>query len=570
VPIREEISWSEDLDKHLALLAEFAALQHKLESIPEPAPRFTSHILPLLPRNTVVYASIPNLADMLAQANSILQQQMQESPVLKQWWTDTHRDKNEPSPEEIISKMQQLSGYLGDEVVFFATRDAAGRWTSPAVVADVARSGLREFIASQMNNGRNHVRVFDEQQLASATDQPGDVVVLVGSDKMVASGDLATVRAVHQRIKAGASGFESTPFGEKVLEAYSRGAGFLVAANLGAMMTPDRSQARGRDRATLERTGFTRAQYLIVERREVNGQPDNHAVLTFNGERQGIASWLAAPAPMGALNFVSSDASLVIAGVSKTPAQMFDDVMQIVATANGHMPEDLARFESESGIQLRDDLAATVGGDFALALDGPVLPMPAWKLVVEVYDPVHLQATIAKLVEAANRESTTHGGGPVTLEQQQLGSLTIHTIHWKAPIQNELDYTFIDGYLVTAPSLGLLTSTLQAHANGNTLATSERFKSLIPPDPRNNVSALLYQNLAPVLEPLRGQLTQSQLTLLNQIAADTKPTVVAAIGEPDRIEVLSTSKFFGFDLNTMTISALLGRKNAGTQATLTP
>jgi hypothetical protein len=31
----------------------------------------------------------------------------------------------------------------------------------------------------------------------------------------------------------------------------------------------------------------------------------NRAVLTFNGERRGIAAWLAAPAPMGALEYLA-------------------------------------------------------------------------------------------------------------------------------------------------------------------------------------------------------------------------------------------------------------------------
>ena len=31
-------------------------------------------------------------------------------------------------------------------------------------------------------------------------------------------------------------------------------------------------------------------------------------------------------------------------------------------------------------------LAATMGGDIAIALDGPVLPVPSWKVVIEVSD----------------------------------------------------------------------------------------------------------------------------------------------------------------------------------------
>ena len=49
------------------------------------------------------------------------------------------------------------------------------------------------------------------------------------------------------------------------------------------------------------------------------------------------------------------------------------------------------------------DLAASLGGEFALALDGPLMPVPSWKLVSEVYDPGRFQATLA-----------TAGGRPTT------------------------------------------------------------------------------------------------------------------------------------------------------------
>ena len=46
-------------------------------------------------------------------------------------------------------------------------------------------------------------------------------------------------------------------------------------------------------------------RYLTMQHREVVGKTDNQAALTFASERQGVASWLAAPASMGSLEFVS-------------------------------------------------------------------------------------------------------------------------------------------------------------------------------------------------------------------------------------------------------------------------
>jgi len=68
---------------------------------------------------------------------------------------------------------------------------------------------------------------------------------------------------------------------------------------------------------------------------------------------------------------------------------------------------------------------------------------------------------------------------------------------------------------------------------------------------------LLYQNLAPVVGPVMSQLTPSQLQSLQQLAAESKPSVVCAYGEPNSIRVASNSRLFGLDLNTLTLSTLM-------------
>jgi hypothetical protein len=38
-------------------------------------------------------------------------------------------------------------------------------------------------------------------------------------------------------------------------------------------------------------------------------------------------------------------------------------------------------------LNLRNDIAAPLGGEYAFAIDGPILPVPSWKLVFQVNDP---------------------------------------------------------------------------------------------------------------------------------------------------------------------------------------
>jgi len=125
-------------------------------------------------------------------------------------------------------------------------------------------------------------------------------------------------------------------------------------------------------------------------------------------------------------------------------------------------------------------------------------------------------------------------------------------------------YTFSDGYIIMAPTRALVIAALNTHANGTTLARSASFRALLPKDGYNNFSGLFYQNLSPILQPLLSQLSPQQQTLVQQLAADSKPTVICAYGGKDQIQLASTSKFLGFDLNTLVLSSLLGRNRAGT------
>src|SRR5205814_296393 len=122
------------------------------------------------------------------------------------------------------------------------------------------------------------------------------------------------------------------------------------------------------------------------------------AVLSFDGARHGIASWLAAPGPMGALSFFSPDSTAVAAFVTKEPSLLIADVLaSLSADERAQFDEGRAKFEAEHGWDPIDDLAKPLGGEVAVGIDGPVVPQPAWKLVVEVYDPARLQVGIERL-----------------------------------------------------------------------------------------------------------------------------------------------------------------------------
>jgi hypothetical protein len=133
----------------------------------------------------------------------------------------------------------------------------------------------------------------------------------------------------------------------------------------------------------MAKSGIENVSYLIAEHREVNGQPENRVDLQFTGARQGVSSWLAAPAPIGSLNFVTPNAAIAVAGLSKDPKSIADDLIAMTAE-NNSLTNGFTMAEEKLQVNFRDDIAANLGGDFLLSLDGPVLPTPSWKAVIEV------------------------------------------------------------------------------------------------------------------------------------------------------------------------------------------
>jgi hypothetical protein len=333
------------------------------------------------------------------------------------------------------------------------------------------------------------------------------VLVWVGQGLLVASPSAAQIAAVAANLPAGAANpFAATSFHARVAQAYADGAGWLFAADLKQLVAGKRAELQGKS-SPAEAMGLYDVDGLVVERHPSQAPgaaavTETRAALTFSQARRGIASWLAAPAPMGSLGFFSADANLVAAFVVKSPVELLDELLSL----SPDLAAGLAKAEAEHGFNLRDDLAAPLGGEIALGVDGPLLPTPSWQLVAEVYDPVRLQQTVARAIQQANAELVGQGKPGVALTWEQDGDRTYYAIQTGAASQSPLNvhYLYADGYLVAAPSRAQLDKALAQRAAGTTLATSARLRGLLGRDGQVNVSALFYQNLGPVLGPLAG------------------------------------------------------------------
>jgi hypothetical protein len=555
VPIKNEIAWSRDSAKYLALLGDFAILQKQFEAIPGPGLRYSSDLLAYVPDHTAIYAAIPNLAPTLGEASQLFKDRLQQSPALRSWWKEQQHGKG-PKLEEVIDQLKTFSSYLGDEIVFAVDRDGS-TYSAPVVLARVRQPGLEAFLQHEMkrlNTDRTQAALQVVRDPWAVSPSPGrPFLVYVNNDMLVASPDVAELQRAATRIQQSSpSHFAETPLYQQVVRSYQQGAGWLFCADMEQIVAHNVQEGSNNQLPP----GIGDVRYLMMERREVAGKTENRAALTFASERHGVASWLAAPASMGALDFISPDASLVNAVVIKNPRSIMEEMFQIIGSSEPKFPQELSEFEAKTGVSVLDDITAPLGGEVTFAFDGPMLPTPRWKAVFEVYDPATLQSTIAKLVDSFNREAN-HPDGTLQLAKQQVGSQTYYTLRNQKEANFEVDYTYVDSYLIAGPDIATLSRAIRDRQAGNTLTHSPTFQALLPSDGYTNFSAIFYHNIGPVVGPLVeqvkavGTLSAQQQQSIAALQANTAPGLIYVYGEPQRIVVASNTGFMGFDLGTL-------------------
>lgn len=556
VPIQNEIAWSKNSAKYLALLGDFAVLQKQFAAIPGPGLRYNSELLQYVPDHTVVYAAIPNLTNTIGEASRLFQDRLQQSPALRDWWQQQQKG-NGPKLDDVLNQVKTFSSYLGDEIVIAVAKNGT-QYSAPVILAKVTQNGLDAFLQTQTALQTVH-------NPAAVTPGPGrPLLVYVSNGLLTASPDAAELqRAAVQAQQGGASSFAQTPFYQHIASSYQQGAEWLFCVDMEQIVAQN-VQASGNSHELPPGIGDVR--YLTMEHRDVGGKSESHADLMFASERQGVASWLAAPASMGSLEFVSPNASMVTSAVIKNPRSIMEEMFKMIGSGDAQFAQHLAEFESKTGVNVLNDLAAPLGGEVTMAFDGPMIPTPRWKLIFEVYDPTTLQSTIAKLVDSFNREATAQGpntpshNGPthtMQLTQRQVGSRTYFTISSPNEPNSEIDYTFVDSYLIAAPDMGTISRAIQAREAGYTLAHAASFQALLPNDGYTNFSAIFYHNIGPVVGPLAeqlkatGTLTRQQQQSIDALTANSAPGLIYAYGETDRIVVASNTGFMGFDLGTL-------------------
>lgn len=590
--VAQNVAWSRNAAKYANLVSELAKLRRDVnQKVARSGVRYSSKFVDVVPENTVFYAALPNITESLAESQRIMQERISQNPALAEWWKGK---KGDGLNEQTIARVREFGSQLGEEIVVSGAMDAKGEPSGILVLGEVKNgANFRQYLdkqlarfAKELNDAPN-VRFIDDpltaNAAAAATDektndanakkanQKSELYVWIHNDIFAASPQIERLRGLATTLNAPETNrFKGSAFNQRINDIYRDGAGLVVAADLEKIIAQavsrDAKPNEARQIEGFKQLGVMNLRHFVVEQKELEGKTLSRAALTFSDADRGIATWLAAPGSMGALDFISANANVATAFVVKKPELLVDDLLGFLETVDPQMRSNLQEIEKSQGISIRNDFAAPLGGEFAFAIDGPVFPTPSWKIVLEVYDQAKLQATFERAVEKLNQFSILHGKGKLTLESLTAGDRTFYAVK-SADTGLEVHYTYANGYLVAAPSRALLEQSLKNREAGNTLVNSSRFKSALPQDGNSNFSAVLYHDLAPLMKPLADrmknaggtELSEQQRQALGSIDPNAPPTLAYAYAEGDRITLSANTEGGAFGLSP---ASLIGLPNS--------
>lgn len=568
IPVKDEIAWSRNASRYASVMAAWANLKTDLNAIPRPGVRNSTHLLDMMPESTVVYAALPNLANSIAESHRVIQERMSQNAALREWWQKEQSGRSQ-NMDQVVETIRQFGSYLGDEIAVSVSMDEKAEPGEPLVLADLKNSeGFRQFleqeIAKYSGDKKGPQIQFVENPATAVSGSSKDTLYIWIQDNLFAASpklqqlqSLATVKS-----SGGQSSFIATPFRNRIAQVYQEGAGLVVAANLEKVVVESKEErAKGKDaaktEAALDKLGILSVKYFVLDQKDSNGKTHTQASLSFNDAQRGIPSWLAAPGPMGSLDYISPDANVVAGFVVKNPVTLVDDLLGVLESVDPNLRKTLDTVQANHGLNIRNDIAAPLGGEFAFAIDGPILPTPSWKMVFEVNDPAHLQLTLERLVGEANKQAALFGKKGLAWEKSELSGRTYYTLKSADFGFIEVNYTYVNGYLIVGPSRALVEKSLRSQENGLSLLRSAKFTAGLPADGNANFSAIFYHNIGGLvpagLASQAAKLPSGPQKAVEAIAADMQPTLAYAYAQGDSITFAANTEGGPFGLGPATL-----------------
>lgn len=549
--VADEIAWSKDADEYVAMMQEIADLQQDLREVLDTQPRYSTRLLDLVPEDTAMYVAVPNAPEKAAEVYEVIRARMQDSELLGDVWTEFESGSETQYLDEIMSWLGEIGATLGDETVFVlaqASNGTANADAVPIVLSEVNADAFRlafddqvqrlsEVLAAENVDTDFEIKIIDTPADAS----PNELSILLVDDLLVATIGVEMMEEMYTIMQGESSAFVDTPLHEILQASYQQGTELVGAVDIPQLFSASAAET-AEAREELAEAGLHNAKYLVAQHQENNGSTTISADIFFTGEREGAMAWLANPGPMGSLEFFSTDTTFAAAMLIKEPEAILNELGPI------ELPDD---FDAQAELELFYNVIGTLGGEMAIGLDGPALPTPAWKVVIEAYDQAVLQESIEWSVDRFNEHAISEGlDASIELVSMSIDGYDSYWVLLDADMQLSEDndftldsasfhYAYVDGYLVAAPNDGLIDRAISYYESGSGLQTDAEYRELLARDGYLDFSAVFFNRFGElfddIIPTLPSDMTEDQQAAVAALDAETGASMTSLLALPDAI-----------------------------------
>jgi hypothetical protein len=522
VPAREAIAWSAKSEEYVSLLNALSDIERAVASR-MPGLRYESRLLNYMPENIDGWVAMPNLGGVIGEVTRLMDERSRSNAAVNRWWNaDSLRQ-----PREILQKLELAQSHMGEEIVFTMVRQREGNsYASEPLFLTQAPAGREEAARQQVEA---LVRGADGANV-NATLQDGVIVISLGDSPMIAP------------LRGGAN----SRFANAIRERYARGAGWLAALSL---------QQAGGDESFREFSGLSKLDYIFVEQRTSSSVDESNLTFAFNGERKGLASWLAQPGSTGSANYISGSAIFAASVSVRNPQQMFDELIERLGAMNPETLRQLRELEAKAGINFSADIASAFGSDASFAIEAMTVPVPTWIAAVEVYNASNIDRALRLLVDAARREMPNASHLP-TWRQEVLNGRTWGELSLGGTAA-AIHYTVDRGYLVAGSDRGAVNRAIQTRDGGMTLTQSTLFRSRLPQSDSAHQSGFFWVNPTAQVQEMAKAMSgkSSPIPGLTQFLQSREPVLISLQAKAEQIVVASRTRITSVLLDAMMLSA---------------
>jgi hypothetical protein len=522
--VAQAVAWSPDAAQYLEVLASFGKIERELANFPTEL-RTSSALLAYLPAEVGIYGAVPNPGLTISRALALAQQQSPGNAAFGAWWN------SEAGQElrQIADRIQSVSPLLGGEIVFCVSF-VANSEAVPLLIAQV-QPGKRAELTTTLQG------VFAEAGETPAYSVSDDLVLVSNSPANLAWA------AAHLGQGAG------SPFAAAINARYQRGVGWVVGMDASHLI----SRAAEDDAPPIELAAMMGMKYLFLEQRAPAGAEENEATFTFQGQRTGMASWLADAGSGGAAEYLPADAVLAGSVSTREPWQLFGEFTELITNKDPDFATGLGKLEEKLGAGFVMNLTSGLGTEAAFAVTGVTTSGPTWVMAIVANNQFLIDSSVVKLVEVFNAElGPDEQAKRIVYQQESANGRTWNTLK-PGGLPIGITWTYDAGYMVAASDRAVAERAIATRVGGSQLVWSADFVGRLPSSAGLHPSGFAWLNTKgafATLSPLAGN------PALAELLAARDSILVVFDGSPEQIHAASRTRISGLIVDLMLIERL--------------